>query len=155
MYGAMLQTPLMQRFRATPHATLHAHHAVNVRFIFLLIVHALAPLFGPGAIGKINAHGLVNLINWYNRGNNMKLSKKFCWYTFQKAAMSRKTSFCTDDWIYDILYKNDCYRITNKRPANKTDIVTKQDEHNANMPDGTPLYFTDGSYKPLLKKRNK
>ena len=85
----------------------------------------------------------------------MKLSKNFCWYTFQKAAMSRKTSFYTDGWIYDILYKNDGYRITNKRPANKTDIVTKQDEHNANMPDGTPLYFTDGSYKPLSKKGNK
>tara|TARA_B100000513_G_scaffold192048_1_gene117964 strand:- start:6237 stop:6533 length:297 start_codon:yes stop_codon:yes gene_type:complete len=98
---------------------------------------------------------MANWINWYNRGNNMKLSKNFCWYSFQKAVMQRRLSFCTDGWIYDILYRNDGYRITNKRPADKTDIVTKQDEHNATMPDGTPLYFTDGSYKPLSKKGNK
>lgn len=113
-----------------------------------------------GSIGMIPSSNKTNKQPQYNGisipiGNNMKLSKNFCWYTFQKAAMSRKTSFYTDGWIYDILYKNDGYRITNKRPANKTDIVTKQDEHNANMPDGTPLYFTDGSYKPLSKKGNK
>jgi hypothetical protein len=85
----------------------------------------------------------------------MKLSKNFCWNTLQKAVKRKKRCFCTDGWKYDIVYTNDGYRITNKSRVYQIDIVTKQDEHNSILPDGTPLYFTDGSYKPLPIKGNK
>lgn len=85
----------------------------------------------------------------------MKLSKHFCWATFQKAAMEKKLSFITDGWMYDIVYIADGYMMANKRRPSKEDMTTEQFEHIANVPDGTPLYFTDGLYKPVPNKDNK
>jgi len=74
----------------------------------------------------------------------MKLSKNFCWETFQRAAMNRELSFYTDGWIYDIIYVADGYMMTNKRRPDKADIT--------NMADGTPLIEKDGEYKPLPQR---
>jgi len=55
----------------------------------------------------------------------MKLSKNFCWETFQRAAMNRQSSFITDGWMYDIIYiGHDGYMIDNKRRL-KTTVLTK------------------------------
>jgi len=81
----------------------------------------------------------------------MKLTKKFCWYTFQKAAMNRESSFYTDGWMYDIIYiGHDGYMIDNKRRPNKTDIT--KEETTQNHPDWTPLILEDGQYKPLPQR---
>lgn len=85
----------------------------------------------------------------------MKLSKNFCWAIFQKAAKNKDPNFITDGWMYDIIYIGQGYMMANKRRPTKEDITTDSCGHIANMPDGTPLYFTDGLYKPLPKKDNK
>ena len=95
----------------------------------------------------------------------MKLSKNFCWDTFQRAAMNRQLSFITDGWKYDIIYVADGYMMANKRRPNTADIitpmqiealVTAEDINIANMVDGTPLIIEDGEYKPLpLRGKNK
>jgi len=85
----------------------------------------------------------------------MKLSKNFCWHTFQKAAMNRESSFITDGFKYDIIYVADGYMMANKRRPNKAEITTEEYKQIANMPDGTPLFFKDGQYKQLNQRGNK
>ena len=65
----------------------------------------------------------------------MKLTKGFCWDIFRRAAMNRDPSFCTDGYIYDIIYLADTYRITNKTIA-----------HIEDLPDWTPLINREGIY---------
>ena len=81
----------------------------------------------------------------------MKLTKNFCWYTFQKAAMNRQDSFVTDGFKYDIIYVgHDGYMMANKRKATAEDITVE--ETTQNHPDWTPLILEDGQYKPLPQR---
>lgn len=83
----------------------------------------------------------------------MKLSKNFCWETFQRAAMNRESSFITDGWMYDIIYiGHDGYMIDNKRRPSTADITTEKHKDITNMADGTPLIIEDGNYKPLPQR---
>jgi len=55
----------------------------------------------------------------------MKLSKNFCWHTFQTAKATNKIScFYTDGWVYDILKIDDGYMLANKRRL-KTKAINK------------------------------
>lgn len=54
----------------------------------------------------------------------MKLSKNFCWTTFQTAAMHKVPSFYSDGFVYDIIYIAGDYMIANKRRL-KTTVLTK------------------------------
>jgi hypothetical protein len=83
----------------------------------------------------------------------MKLSKNFCWDTFQRAAKNRQTSFYTDGWMYDIIYiGHDGYMIDNKRRPDTTDITNCNQFDIGNIPDGTPLYLKDEQYKPIPQR---
>ena len=54
----------------------------------------------------------------------MKLSKNFCWATFQVAAKYKVPSFYTDGFVYDIIYIEGDYMIANKRRL-KTTVLNK------------------------------
>jgi len=54
----------------------------------------------------------------------MKLSKNFCWHTFQTAAMHKVPSFYSDGFVYDIIYIAGDYMIANKRRL-KTKAINK------------------------------
>jgi len=54
----------------------------------------------------------------------MKLSKNFCWHTFQTAVMHKVPSFYSDGFVYDIIYIAGDYMIANKRRL-KTKAINK------------------------------
>lgn len=90
----------------------------------------------------------------------MKLSKNFCWTTFQRAVAKRQSSFVTDGYQYDLIYVADGAMITNKRRATAeliTEYVTDADYFVAQLDDWTPLHYNKETknYTPLFRGQTK